>query len=315
MNGTGSAVSAHPGGRSDPAVSFDHDDKAHAGYSPDGLPGTLAGAGRAHGGRSCTAALRAIPVTPFHFGDRRQPLFGVLHPAATATPRPTAILICPPWGMEYLRAYRALGQLAARLAEHGFATLRFDYRGTGDSFGDSRGVSLDDWVADTRLASETLRTASGAAGLAMVGLRFGAMLAQHAAASGVTVEALALWDSPPSGEVYVENLQHLDRTVSDARNLYRAPRARLPEPEPDELLGHGWPAPLAAAVAALPGLRSDLGVPLHVFVSRDRTPAEGVESQRLPDAGHWSDSDRLAARWMPTRSCAVVADHLAAVLA
>jgi pimeloyl-ACP methyl ester carboxylesterase len=253
-------------------------------------------------------------VRPLHFGNVQQPLFGVLH-APSATQRQTAILICAPWGMEYLRAYQGLRQLAELLAEHGFVTLRFDYRGTGDSAGDGRSVTLADWLADLRTAAVELRKASGMPGMAVIGLRFGALLAQQAAAEGLPIDALVLWDSPPSGAVYVDNLQHLEQASSDAKNRFRPPRAQLPPAKPDELLGHDWPAALGAAVTELPGLRTDLSTPLHVFVSRDRTPPEGIDSVRLPDAGHWSDIDRLSTPWLPLASCDQVAAHLAGALA
>jgi pimeloyl-ACP methyl ester carboxylesterase len=217
--------------------------------------------------------------------------------------------------MEYLRAYRGLQLLAVSLAGHGFHTLRFDYRGTGDSFGDARNVTLTDWTADTRLAAQHLLASTGASRLAIIGLRFGALLAQQAVADGVKADALALWDAPPSGEVYVENLRHLDRTIDEDHNRFRAPRAQLPAAAPDELLGHAWPAKLESAVTALPGLRSDLSIPLHILVSRDRTPAEGVESLRLPNAGHWSDGSRLSSPWLPEASVKAITEHFETVLA
>jgi alpha/beta superfamily hydrolase len=278
----------------------------------------------------CSTSFRSIPDDPstagfppnetgstlvksMHFGDPGQPLFGLLHQAA-GQQRQTAILICPPWGMEYLRAYRGLRQLAETLAAIGFTTLRFDYHGTGDSAGDGRDVTLAGWIADIGEAARQLRETAGAVRLALLGLRCGALLAQQAVAEGLEIDALALWDAPPSGAVYIENLQHLDQAASDARNRYRSPRAQLPPAAPDELLGHDWPPALAAGLSGLAGLRRDLPVPLQVFVSRDRTPPEGIASLRLPDAGHWSDIDRLAEPWNSPASCAVVARHLAEAL-
>src|ERR1700753_3966737 len=69
---------------------------------------------------------------PTWFGDAASPLFGVVHVPAGSVAR-AGIVICPPVGKEHVDTYRGLKLLAQRLCERGFAVLRFDYRGTGDS--------------------------------------------------------------------------------------------------------------------------------------------------------------------------------------
>ncbi|HEX8109295.1 MAG TPA: hypothetical protein VF516_16295, partial [Kofleriaceae bacterium] len=58
--------------------------------------------------------------------------------------------------------------LATQLERAGYAALRFDYSGTGDSLGDSRAATVDAWVGDVAIAADRLRSASGAARLAVV---------------------------------------------------------------------------------------------------------------------------------------------------
>ncbi|GAC1628653.1 MAG: hypothetical protein NVS9B10_18800 [Nevskia sp.] len=248
--------------------------------------------------------------SPVYFGPAAQPLFGMLHRPAGAQRR-TGILICPSWGMEYQRAYRGLRQLALALTHVGFPVLRFDYSGTGDSGGDSRHANLDYWIEDTQFAARELRAATGAENLCLLGLRFGALLAQEAVANGgVPASAVALWDAPPSGEVFVRNLQHVEESLNELRSQQRRRGSQLPPPAKDELLGFDWPEPLAQQISGLPGLRSDLPGRV-IFVSRDRTPPDSVESIRLPDAGHWSDVERLASPWLPSASFRIVAERLA----
>lgn len=247
---------------------------------------------------------------PLYFGSASQPLFGMLHRPQGAL-RQTGIVLCPSWGTEALRSYRGLRQLAQMLSQSGFPVLRFDYSGTGDSGGDGRQAGVATWLDDLREAAALLRTETGVTGLCLTGLRFGALLAQEAVASGaVSAQSVALWDAPPSGEVFVANLQQMDQAFNEKRAQQRRLRSQLAAPARDELLGHDWPDGLDADIARLPGLRRDLPGRV-IFVSRDRTPPDSVESIRLPDAGHWSDVDRIHAPWLPVASFRIVSQRLA----
>lgn len=234
----------------------------------------------------------------------------MLHrPAGQA--RQTGVLICPSWGMEFQRAYRGLRQLADLLTEHGFNVLRFDYSGTGDSAGDGRLADVDRWLEDIREAAHVLKVQGGSSKLCLLGLRFGALLAQAAIARGIVeASSTALWDAPPSGEIFVRNLQHVDNSLNETRSHERRASWQLPPPMRDELLGHDWSPALVRQTSLLPGLHDDLPGRV-IFVSRDRTPPESVESIRLPDAGHWSDVQRLASPWRPAASFRIVAERLA----
>jgi len=246
---------------------------------------------------------------PIYFGPAAQPLFGMLHRPQGAARR-TGIVLCPSWGTEGLRSYRGLRQLAQTLSQSGFPVLRFDYTGTGDSGGDGRHARLAQWLDDLREAAALLRTETGVSGLCLTGLRFGALLAQEAIASGaVNAQSVALWDSPPSGEVFVANLQQMDQALNEKRASQRKLGSQMAPPARDELLGHDWPDGLDADIARLPGLRKDLPGRV-IFVSRDRIPPDSVESIRLPDAGHWSDVDRIHAPWLPVASFRIVSERL-----
>ncbi len=48
---------------------------------------------------------------------------------------PKSIVLCHPWGQEYLRAHRSMRQLGNLLAAAGHHVFRLDYFGTGDSGG------------------------------------------------------------------------------------------------------------------------------------------------------------------------------------
>ena len=79
-------------------------------------------------------------MIPMYFGSSARKLFGIYEAPMTGSAA-RGVVICPPWGQEYLRAHRALRLLATRLCNAGFHVFRFDYSGTGDSVGD--GVPQD----------------------------------------------------------------------------------------------------------------------------------------------------------------------------
>lgn len=146
-------------------------------------------------------------MSPFYFGTSHRKLFGVYTPARTGGPNAGAIVLCHPWGPEYLYAHRSMRQLASMLNTAGFHTLRFDYFGTGDSAGDMMQADLRGWEEDIEMAIDELKDMTGAFRVALVGLRLGAILAARVAAKrGREVEALALWDPMVSGNEYLLEL-------------------------------------------------------------------------------------------------------------
>lgn len=146
-------------------------------------------------------------MTPFYFGSGDRRLFGIYTPAQRAAGRERAVVLCHPWGVEYLRAHRSLRQLATQLARAGIHVLRFDYHGTGDSGGDEGAGDLVGWRGDIVAAAEELRETSGVERVGLAGLRLGATLAAGVAASGaLEVDSLVLWDPVVSGVEYLREI-------------------------------------------------------------------------------------------------------------
>jgi pimeloyl-ACP methyl ester carboxylesterase len=145
-------------------------------------------------------------MMPLLFGDTSSPLYGVLH-QAQGTRRNAGIVICYPFGQEYMRSHRAFRQLALLLTRKGFDVFRFDYRGTGDSSGECDGVTASDWLDDIMVAVQELRETTNATTISLVGLRLGALLASAACGSTSTdIEQLVLWDPVLSGIEYQREL-------------------------------------------------------------------------------------------------------------
>lgn len=108
----------------------------------------------------------------------------------------TGVVICPPLGYEYSVAYRTLRHLADRLATAGFAAIRFDHAGFGDSMAEP---SLD---TGARLAAAELRLA-GADRIVYLGLGSGALVASRHAADDPGAAGLVLWDPAGSGRAWL----------------------------------------------------------------------------------------------------------------
>ena len=107
-----------------------------------------------------------------YFGAPGRPLFGFYHPPADGEWRGVGVVLCRPIGTDYTRSDRALRNLAERLAQAGFACLRFDLYGIGDSGGDETEPGLvREWLEDIGHAIDELRACSGAARISLVGLR------------------------------------------------------------------------------------------------------------------------------------------------
>lgn len=143
-------------------------------------------------------------MSAFFFGPSGRQLFGFYH-APRGESRGAAV-ICPSWGAEYQYAHRALRVAAKRLAERGVHVLRFDYSGTGDSWGDTTDASLDRWQEDTALAVDELRAMSGDARVDLIGLRIGAFIAASSAAGRPDVRRVVLWDPVIDGAAWANSL-------------------------------------------------------------------------------------------------------------
>lgn len=148
--------------------------------------------------------------TPTFFGPDESPLFGVLHLPADRRVR-GGIVICASLGKEGMDSIRFQRILAEDLARIGYAVLRFDYLGTGDSaFGHHRDDAVAMWSASIRLAAEHLLDI-GAPSISAVTLRAGGLLVDHAVTAGAPIERIAYLDAPATGRRYLREQAALYR--------------------------------------------------------------------------------------------------------
>jgi alpha/beta superfamily hydrolase len=250
-------------------------------------------------------------VTPFHFGDSRRPLFGIYHPAQRSPARDTGVVLLNPLGHEAIRAHRALRQLALRLADAGFHSLRFDYYGTGDSAGDCAEGTLCRWVQDAGTASDELRDTAGVAKVSWVGLKLGAAVGVLAAPARRDLDTLVLWEPVVSGRAYLDELRALHAEVL-ARQGRSSP--------PGEILGFPLPDTLRAELEAFDLLAAPRPWGRrNVVLASQEGPHElrlrenvGSSYRSVSSTVDWSPRRSLSAGLVPMEALSVVAASLGA---
>jgi pimeloyl-ACP methyl ester carboxylesterase len=200
------------------------------------------------------------------------------------------VLLCNPFGEEASRAHRTYRVLATQLERAGYACLRFDYSGTGDSLGDGAAATIDRWVGDIAIAADRLRAASGATRIAVVGLRFGATLAMLASGrTDARLRHLLLWDPVVEGAGYLRELvaHHRSYMRSEIGDDWQDRQQLTADGAPSEALGAPISAALAAQIAAI-DLTAVAGGAEHLTVITTRvTPELERLRPRLPPATRW----------------------------
>lgn len=169
-------------------------------------------------------------------------------PAAVAAPAlPLAVVLAGSWGEEDLAAYDGQRALAEALAHGGLGTLRFEWPDTGDSSAPTGSTTIADALAAFDAAAERALALSGQERLAFVGLRLGALLAAHAAAARLDVDALVALRPVAGGHAFVR-----DQAVIGAGRLSPRPGALIdPAQLPVSLGGFVLPVRRLEALSAL----------------------------------------------------------------
>lgn len=115
-----------------------------------------------------------------------------------ASQRRGSILLCGPIGAERERSYPTFVKWARLLAAQGYDTMRFDYRGIGESTGRFEDMTMTGWCEDAAFCAAQLSEISQGIPLILHGARAGALIAAKLFASGIG-NALLLWAPPASG--------------------------------------------------------------------------------------------------------------------
>ncbi|WIB68697.1 alpha/beta fold hydrolase [Curtobacterium sp. MCBD17_035] len=162
-------------------------------------------------------------------------------------PGSTGVVVCPPFGHEHVLAYRTERLLAARLADHGIASVRYDHPGSGDSVVAATATSHRDGA---RLAAEALRTA-GCTRIVYVGLASGALVAAAAADDDPDAAGLVLWDPPRSGRSWLRAARALAAVSVAGIDTRPGSAVTTAHDGTVTVVGADIPADQAAAIGAL----------------------------------------------------------------
>jgi len=138
-------------------------------------------------------------------------LFGFYHPATDAG-SDRLLVVCPPMFDDYRRSYKALSELAKGCAAEGSHVFRFDYFGTGESWGAFEEATVETWIGDIRAAIEEGVGLSGASRVYLLGVRFGGTLAAQVQRPDIV--AYIFWDVLSSGQEYLAHLARVDAELA-----------------------------------------------------------------------------------------------------
>lgn len=146
------------------------------------------------------------------------------------TDRPRGVLLfIPPFVEERKGALPFFVSTARAMGERAFASILFDFAGTGDSEGDFPQVPFSQLETDIETVVNWINGRFANIPLIFCGLRAGAILAQRSAARFPSCRALVTWSATPGKSFFRELLQR--RMVNDmiAYGKARANRSELEE--------------------------------------------------------------------------------------
>src|SRR5271154_567915 len=146
--------------------------------------------------------------TPVTFECRGQQIVGMLHLPEGKGKFP-AVLILHGFTGTRIEPHRMFVKLSRALVEHGIASLRFDFRGSGDSAGDFEEMTIRSEVADSLEAIKFLarHKSINSRRLALIGFSMGGAVAAHVLAREKhRIKSLVLLAPVAEGEGILDEL-------------------------------------------------------------------------------------------------------------
>ena len=174
--------------------------------------------------------------TPVTFECKGQQIVGMLHLPKGRGRFPAALLLHGFTGTK-VEAHRMYVKLSRTLAQHGIASLRFDYRGSGDSAGEFEDMTIRSEIADSLEAIRFLARHKrvNSRRLALIGMSMGGAIAAHVVARERSrFKTLVLWAPVAEGAGILDDLSTPDAVASLADFAFAIPKSEtLTEPSQD----------------------------------------------------------------------------------
>jgi uncharacterized protein len=163
-------------------------------------------------------------VRPSFLGTADNRIYGVYHSPTHTEKHSMSILLCHPFGQEYMRCYRIMRQLSDQLSGQGHHVMRFDWQGYGDSDGNPDQGNYTIWLNNIKDALDELLSTSGHTAAAVVGLRMTGTLLWKASNDLSNINNIILWDPVLSGTHWLNELKELhnsflNKKYSGSKNL------------------------------------------------------------------------------------------------
>ena len=247
---------------------------------------------------------------PFFYESQDQQIFAIYHPPQGA-PRGEGVVICYPAPQDIMRSYQAHVQLARLLAQQGFAVLRFDYAGTGDSEGQSSDLSLERWEANLLHATAALKKRNAVPRLSLLGTRLGAALVLRVSRQ-IGLKQMLLWDPIFDGVQYITGLEaaHQQMLTRDPVD----PPFNLDRYTEAQCLGFRWPVRFREEIAGVSPASLETHCRRLILVQSepdsrwdrhvDELSKQGVQVERcvVNEPMHWTDERYMKIRAFPSKT-------------
>jgi hypothetical protein len=215
-----------------------------------------------------------------------------------------AVLLCYPFGQEYMRAHSAYRQLANLIARSGMPVMRFDYPGSGDSYGSGDTISFDECFDGALEAVEELKKVTGKKIVYVSGLRFGSIIAAKLGASVDYIKRVVLWDPfSNGGQCLADWVEQIGNSLANEGLWYV----------------HGYPVSRGMReqleLLSIPDMSFGDDVSLIQVVSHDYEASRILESRGfrkslVPSQSDWNYVDRDGSILMPAEMTKAVCSML-----
>lgn len=124
-------------------------------------------------------------------------LLGAVHTPDEGFPRlPLGLIYLHGWAGYRIGPHQMFTKMARRAEAMGFCSLRFDFRGRGDSEGDTKATTLTTMIADAVAATDFMLKDLGLQHVALIGDCSGSEVALGAGPLHEAIRAMALWSAP-----------------------------------------------------------------------------------------------------------------------